>query len=67
MEHTYNMWVSAEKHSGERIVIITFMVYVRIWLWKHMLNSEDWNGPDTSARWLNQEHQGISWKERYIW
>ena len=25
-------------------------------MWKHMLNSEDWNGLDTSARWNAKEY-----------
>jgi hypothetical protein len=39
------------------------MFYVRISMWKTMLNSEDWNGLDTSARWNAKEYQ----KERYVW
>jgi len=49
-----------------RIIIIKFIVYIVTKTCYHILNSEDWNGLDTSAGWIYQEHQGKDWKEKFM-
>jgi hypothetical protein len=58
-------------HSAESLITVSIdMCFVRKWMWWIILSSEDRNGQDTSAgwveRWMDEGHHGKYYMEKYL-